>query len=211
VIPRAALAAAASLALVAAAAPAAAQTAAPPLVEDPRAPRFDEVERGLFTGFEAGALWLFRTPTADPAKYPFAGEGGGTAVGPLVGAHVGHDLGDRLALSLFVLGANAEASPSYGAFGLVITGADLRLSLLSGRATNGLPRLHLYVHGRGGWVVMRPTGLLGSTDLLVAGGPGLEYFTRLRHFSVGLAVDAVWLTQAQVPGVAVLPSVRYTF
>jgi hypothetical protein len=194
------------------ASPAAGQgTSAPPLPEDPRAPRFAEVERGFFAGFEAGALWLLETPTADRAKYPFAGEGGGRAIGPLVGAHLGYELGERFAASLFVLGANAQASTSYGAFGLMVTGADLRLSLVTGRVRNGVATLHLYVHGRGGYVVTRPTGLLGTTDLLVAGGPGLEYFTRLRHFSVGLAADAVWLTRAKVPGIAVVPSVRYTF
>jgi hypothetical protein len=192
-------------------APAGAQVAAPGLPEDPRSPRFAEVERGLFAGFETGVLWLFDTPTADPAKYPFAGAGGGSAFGGLVGAHLGYDLADRLAASLFVLGGNAQASSSYGAFGLMVTGLDLRFSLLSARARNGVPSLHLYVHGRGGYVVTRPTGLLGTTDLLVAGGPGIEYFTRLRHFSVGLAADAIWLTQAGVAGVAVVPSVRYTF
>ena len=200
----------ASIAL-ALAAPAAAQQGAPLLPDDPRAPRFAEVERGVFAGFETGALVLLRTPTADPARYPFAGAGGGRASGLLVGVHLGYDLGNRLAASVFAFGANADAGPSYGAFSLVATGVDLRVSLWSRGDRNDVDRLHLYVHARTGYLVTRPVGLLGTSDLLVAGGPGLEYTTRLRHFSVGLAADALWLTRAGVPGIAVAPSVRYTF
>ena len=193
------------------AAPARAQEAAPPLQEDPRAPRFAEVERGFFTGFELGWLHLFDSPTADPAKYPFAGESGGAAGGFMMGAHVGVDVTDRLAVALFASGANADASASYGAFSLVATGLDLRLSLYGRRDRNGLERLHVYVHGRGGWLVTRPSGLFGTTDVLVAGGPGVEYFTRLRHFSIGLATDVAYVVDAGTMGVAVLPTVRYTF
>jgi hypothetical protein len=188
-----------------------AQEAAPPLQEDPRAPRFAEVERGFFTGFEAGYLHLFDSPTADRAKYPFAGESGGAAGGFMMGAHVGLDVTDRIAVALFASGANADASTSYGAFSLVAAGLDLRLSLLGRRDRNGLERLHVYVHGRGGWLMTRPSGLFGTSDVLVSGGPGIEYFTRLRHFSVGLATDLAYVVDASTFGVAVLPTVRYTF
>ena len=188
-----------------------AQEAAPPLQEDPRAPRFAEVERGFFTGFEAGWLHLFDSPTADRGKYPFAGESGGAAGGFMMGAHVGVDVTDRIAVSLFASGANAEASASYGAFSLVATGLDLRLSLIGRRDRNGVERLHVYVHGRGGWLMTRPSGLFGTSDVLLAGGPGIEYFTRLRHFSIGLATDVAYVVDASTLGVAVLPTVRYTF
>lgn len=193
------------------AAPARGQQAAPALPEDPRAARFTEVERGAFAGFEAGAVVLFRTPVADRAKYPFAGSGGGRASGFLMGAHVGYDVTERIAASIFALGANAQAGPSYGAFDLGVLGGDLRFSFPGRRDRNGVERLHFYLHARGGWVATRPTGLLGTSDLLVAGGPGLEYFTRLRHFSVGLAADGLWLARASVAGLSVTPSVRYTF
>ena len=200
-----------ALAAILVAAPALAQQAAPVLPEDPRAPRFAEVERGLFSGFETGVIVLFKTPTADRAKFPFAGAGGGRATGLVAGVHLGYDLSPRVAASIFALGADAQAGASYGAFGLVATGGDLRLSLLSTRDRNEVERFHAYVHARGGYVVTRPTGLLGSSDLLLAGGPGVEYSTRLRHFSVGIAADALWLTRASAPGLIVAPTVRYTF
>jgi hypothetical protein len=199
-----------------AAAPARAQQdqqarAAPELPEDPRAPHFAEVERGMFAGFEVGALMLFSTPVADRARFPFAGNGGGRASGFLMGAHVGYDVTEQVAVSIFALGANAQAGTSYGAFDLGVIGGDLRYSFPGWRDRNGVERLHFYVHGRSGWVATRPSGLLGTTDLLVAGGPGVEYFTRLRHFSVGLAADGLFLTRAGVGGISIAPSVRYTF
>jgi hypothetical protein len=207
------LLAAASVAAALAAPPARADgpTPAPALPEDPRAPKFAEVERGLFAGFEAGAVVLFRTPVADRARFPFAGSGGGRASGILVGAHVGLDVTPRLAVSVFALGADAQAGPSYGAFDVAAFGGDLRLALLGSKDANGVERLLLYVHGRGGWAATRPSGLLGTSDFLVAGGPGVEYFTRLRHFSVGLAADALYLTRAATAGLSFTPTVRYTF
>ncbi len=57
------------------------QEAAPALQENPRAARFNEVERGFFTGLELGYLHLMKTPVADPAAYPYAGSDGGPASG----------------------------------------------------------------------------------------------------------------------------------
>ena len=207
------------LALLAAAAllPVAArgQEAAPPMPEDPRAPRYREVERGFFTGFEVGYLSLFKTPVADPAKFPFAKTDGkaegGRAGGLLVGTTLGYDLSRRLAVALYALGGNARASLNYGAFSVLSAGGDIRLALFGSSDTYGVERLYFYVHGRAGLLITRPEGLLGTNDVYVAGGPGLEYFTHLRHFSVGLAADVAYLTKAKAAGLTVTPTVRYTF
>jgi hypothetical protein len=190
---------------------AAAQEAAPPMPEDPRAPRFHDVERGFFTGFEAGYLSLFKTPTADRSKFPFAGAGGGRSDGFLVGATIGYDVTSRFALSAFALGGNSRASISYGAFSVYAFGGDMRVSLLAARDANQVERLFFYLHGRGGLLVTRPDGLFGSNDVYLAGGPGVEYFTHLRHFSVGLAADVAYVTKAKTAGLALTPTVRYTF
>ena len=188
-----------------------AQEAAPPMPEDPRAPQFKEVERGFFAGFEVGYLGLFKTPTADPSKFPFAGSGGGSANAMLVGANAGYDVSSRVALSIFALGANASANSSYGSFSLFVAGGDVRVALLGGSDKYGVERLHLYLHGRAGGLLTTPEGLFGHTDVYLAGGPGVEYVTHLRHFAVGLAADATYLTKAKTAGVAITPTVRYTF
>jgi hypothetical protein len=179
--------------------------------EDPRAPRFREVERGFFTGFEVGYLTLFKTPTADRARFPFAGAGGGRSDGFLVGATVGYDITPGVALSAFALGGNSKASISYGAFSVYAFGGDLRVSLFSSGDAYKVDRLFFYLHGRGGLLLTRPEGLFGDSDVYVAGGPGVEYFTHLRHFSVGLAADVVYVAKAKAAGFALTPTVRYTF
>ncbi len=187
------------------------QEAAPPMPEDPRAPRYSEVERGFFTAFEVGYLTLFKTPTANRSAFPSAGDGGGRSNGIIVATTVGYDLTDRFALSVYGLGSASSASRSYGAFSLFSVGPDLRASLVLWRDAYATDRLFVYLHARGGPLWTRPAGLLGDTMIYAAGGPGIEYFTHLRHFSIGLAADAAYVTKVKSFGIAVVPTVRYTF
>ncbi len=200
-----------ALAALAPGGPALAQDAAPAPIEDPRAPKYRDVERGPFIGFEAGWLGLLKTPNQDPVRFPFATGGGGTAGGAVIGLHVGYDLTNRLAIALFAEGASQKASASYGAFDLLAGGLDLRFAFYGRKDRNGYERFFAYAHGRGGYLVSHPTGLFGDTDVLVGGGLGAEYYTQLRHFSVGLQVDGLYVLSAKAPGFAVTPVVRYTF
>lgn len=191
--------------------PAHAQDAAPPTIEDPRAPKYKDVERGFFVGFEAGWMGILKTPNKDPVKYPFATGGGGSAGGAVIGIHLGYDLTNRLAVALFAEGASEKASASYGAFDVLAGGLDLRYAVYGQKDRNGYERFFVYLHGRGGYLVSHPKGLFGDTDVLVGGGLGAEYYTQLRHFSVGLQVDGLYVLSAKAPGFAVTPVVRYTF
>ncbi|GAO05314.1 adventurous gliding motility protein CglE [Anaeromyxobacter sp. PSR-1] len=201
------------LAILALTAPllAGAQESAPRLQEDPRAARFRDVERGLFVGMEAGYMAFTDTPTEDPAKYPYAGKAGGSAGGLMVGLTLGMDFGNRLSLAIYGQGGNQKGSSNYGAFSLFAGGLDARVALLGWTDRNDWERFFLYVHGRGGYAKSWPEGLFSTNDVVVQGGPGIEYFTRLRHFSVGLAADYVYATKAKASGFAVYPTVRYTF
>jgi hypothetical protein len=190
---------------------AAAQDAAPELQTDPRAAKFRDVERGFFVGFEAGYLSLLDTPTKDRAAFPYAGEGGGAARGLLVTASVGFDMGTRLSVSIFGIGTNQKADVNYGAFSLFGGGADVRFAFYGTKDPNDYERFFAFVHARGGYVIARPDGLFGSSEILLAGGPGVEYYTRLRHFSVGIVADAVYALDAGSAGFAVYPTIRYTF
>ena len=196
---------------LAAFAPTLAQDAAPAPLEDPRAPKFNDVERGFFAGFEAGWVALTRTPNQDPVKFPFATGGGGTAQGAAIGLHLGYDLTSRFAVALFAEGAELKASPSYGAFDLLAAGLDLRYAFHGIKDRNGYERFLVYAHGRGGYLISHPTGLFTDTDVLIGGGLGAEYFTQLRHFSVGLRIDGLYVLAAKAPGFAIAPVVRYTF
>lgn len=188
-----------------------AQDAAPTLQEDPRAAKFKDVERGFFIGFEAGYQGWLDTPTADTEKFPLAGTSGGSAGGLMVGVIVGADLGKRLSLGLYAQGGNAKANPDYGAFGIYSGGADLKVALFGRKDRNDWERLYVYVHGRAGFARSYPEGLFGTSDVIVAAGPGVEYYTRLRHFSIALGADYVRATKAGANGFTVYPTVRYTF
>jgi hypothetical protein len=188
------------------------QDAAPQLQEDPRVKRYQDVERGFFVGFEVGYLGFSKTPTADPEKFPLAGEDGGRASGlPMVGLVVGTDIGKRLSVALFLQGGNLSASDNYGAFDLYAGGVDLKLALLGHKDRNDWERFYVYVHARGGVARTYPEGLFGTDEVIAAGGPGIEYYTQLRHFSIALGADAVYAANASALGYAVYPTLRYTF
>ncbi len=203
------------LALVALLVPALAlaqEGAAPRLQEDPRAAKYRDVERGFFVAFEGGYLRLLDTPAAsDPESFPLAREPGGPAGGPVIGALVGVDILKRISVALFLQGGNQRASVNYGAFSLYSGGVDLKVAVFGRKDRNDWERLYVYLHGRGGLAKTFPAGLFGEQDVIFSGGLGFEYFTQLRHFSVGLAADAVYATKAAVAGVAVYPTLRYTF
>ncbi len=199
-------------ALAALAGPGRAQEAAPGPGEDPRAPRFADVERGFFIGMEAGwPVLLSETRTRDPVKFPQAAGGGGRALGLAVGLQLGYDVTSRLALSLYADGFFLKADGAYGAFDVMAAGADVRYAFYGRKDRNGWERFFVYAHARGGYVLTHPEGLFGDTDLMVGGGVGVEYFAQLRHFSWWAQLDGLYVLDAATPGAALLTGVRYTF
>jgi hypothetical protein len=47
--------------------------------------------------------------------------------------------------------------------------------------------------------------------VLIFAGPGIEYYTRLRHFSIGLEADFLFFALTQSIGFTVTPMLRYVF
>ncbi len=188
-----------------------AQEAAPPLQENPRAARYDDVERGFFVGFNAGYLSFLETPTQDLDAFPAAEGGGGRSGGLLLAAELGVDVTPRLSLALVAQGGNQRANADYGAFGVYAAGADARFSYYGKKDRNDWERFFLYVHARAGYARTFPKGLFGTSDVIVQAGPGVEYFTRLRHFSIGVSLDYVRALKAKANGVTAYSTVRYTF
>ena len=201
------------VALAAAAAPglARAQEAAPPLQENPRAVRYDDVERGFFVGFNAGYLSFLDTKAQDVGAFPAARDGGGRSGGLLLAAELGADLTSRFSVALVLQGGSQRANADYGAFSVYAAGVDARYSYFGKKDRNDWERFFLYVHARGGYARTFPKGLFGTSDVLVQAGPGVEYFTRLRHFSIGASLDYVRALKAKANGVTLYSTVRYTF
>jgi hypothetical protein len=206
-----------AVALLSAAGTAAAQEAPAPAAapsRDKAAVTFNEVERGVYLGASAGPLFILNPPAASGSPRPFS-------PGQMAQVEVGVDFGDRLSVGLFLTGSANKESASYvgssggtasGDFGMLIPGATVRLNLLGFADSQGTTRTYLYLRGGAGYVFYGPVELLsGVTDVLAFGAAGVEYYTRLRHFSIGLEVSGAFLVPSSTIGFAVTPSLRYAF
>lgn len=204
------LCSAAAVAVALFAVPALAQTSTDTLGSTPG---YQEIERGLFFGVNAGASFVIKPPGPDGSARPFSS-------GQTAQIELGFDLNERLALSLFVQGTVQRESAEYignsggaasGDFSLLVPGAALRLNAVGFNDAQGVKRTWLYLRGGVGYALFTPKTLLPDSDILVFVGPGLEYYTRLRHFSIGVAVLGTMLAKSKSFGFQVTPTLRYAF
>ena len=176
-------------------------------------PPIDEVERGFYLGVNAGAFYLLNAPGAAGTPRP-------SSLGQQAQVELGYDLGDRLSLGLFLTGTANKAGSDYlgysngaasGDFSALVPGAVARFHALGFKDAQGVERTWLYVRAGAGYAMFFPRQLLPDADILVFGGPGVEYYTRLRHFSVGIELTGTFLVNSGAMGVSVTPNLRYAF
>ncbi|MDY7229818.1 adventurous gliding motility protein CglE [Hyalangium rubrum] len=181
-------------------------------VKDRPAESFDEIERGLYFSVQGGPSFLVNPP-ADEGPRPFS-------TGQMAMVEVGVDLGERLSLGLFVMGAVNRAGSDYignsggaasGDFSSLVPGATLRANLKGFADNQEVQRTFIYARAGAGFAMFSPKLLLPDSDILVFAGPGVEYYTRLRHFSVGLEVTGSYLVSSGTFGFAIAPNLRYAF
>ena len=190
----------------------AAQDAAPPLEENPKTAHFKDVERGTFVGFQFGYRGSSTRPSRTPRSNPGAEAARADARAAWWWRSRSAGTSPRGSRSRSSPRArNERASTDYGAFSIYGVGLDARYAYYGSKDRNDWERFFLYVHARGAYSKSYPKGLFGTNEVLIQAGPGLEYFTRLRHFSIGSALDYVYATKAKASGFAVYPTVRYTF
>lgn len=182
--------------------------------QDRAAVTFQEVERGLFFGVGAGLSAITNPPAAADRQRPFSW-------GQSATVEVGYEVLDRFSLALFVMGSANTASATYtgfsqnqgasGDFTSLTPGLTARVSLIGFADTHGVDRTFLYLRAGAGYAMFWPKALLPDSEVMVFGGPGIEYFTRLRHFSIGLEVMGSYLLTHAATGFVVQPSLRYAF
>ena len=196
--------------------------ATPALAQSPSGPavtsesggvRPAEIERGLYFGLAGGANFVF-SPPADPGGvHP-------SSAGTQVELEIGGDLSPYFALSAFVRASQQREDGSYtgqskgaaaGDFTMIVPGASFRVKPLSFQDSQGVKRTWVYLRGGAGYVLFYPKALLPNSDILVFVGPGIEYYTRLRHFSIGVEAVGSYLAKAGSFGFAVTPNLRYAF
>jgi hypothetical protein len=185
---------------------------------------FNEIERGLYFGLGAGPFFLANppsdpVPSSDPNAAPVQGPRPFSS-GLHMQVTLGVDLGTRLSLEAFLHVSSSRAGAEYtgnsdgsvsGDFTTLAPGAALRARLVGFADSQEVVRTWIYLRAGAGYAMFSPKQLLPDSDILVFGGPGVEYYTRLRHFSVGLEVTGNYLVSAGTYGFAVTPNLRYAF
>ncbi len=183
------------------------------VLKDKEAVTFQEVERGFYLGVTAGPWLIVNPPATGTSKQP-------ASLGQMAVVEMGMDIGERLSLGVFVMGTSNRAGSEYtgksgglasGDFSAIAPGAIVRANLLGFNDSQDVKRTWIYVRAGAGVMLFSPRLLIPDAEVLVFGGPGVEYYTRLRHFSVGIEVSAaMMLTNASV-GFAITPNLRYAF
>ena len=184
------------------------------VLKDKEAVTFNEVERGFYMGLTAG-LWDIVNAPANTGPSPFS-------QGQMAQVEVGLDIGERLSVGLFVMGANNRAGSDYlgkakvpgsasGDFSSITPGAVVRVAALGIPDSQDVKRTWLYLRAGAGFMIFSPSTLLPDPDILIFGGPGVEYYTRLRHFSIGIEVTGAFLLTSASVGFTITPNLRYAF
>ncbi len=185
-----------------------------PVVQDRPEVTFNEIERGFYFSLSAGPNFINKLP-AETGLRP-------SSSGLLVRLEGGYDLGERFSLGLFAMLSTAKAGSDYlgnsdprgsasGDYTQLTPGITGRLSFVGFEDSQEVKRTWLYLRAGAGYAMFSPKSLLPDSDILVFAGPGLEYYTRLRHFSVGLEVTGSYLVSAKSLAVAVTPNLKYAF
>jgi hypothetical protein len=180
------------------------------VLEDKKAPTYNEIERGVFFGVNGGFEAFIVTPGS--ANRPFS-------PGQAVQVEFGYDIGERISPSLFLIATSNRASADYtgysakasGDFSSLTPGVGVKIRLVGFADEQEVQRSWFYVRAQAGFTIYQPSTLIDRPDLLISAGPGFEYFTRLRHFSIGVEATFNFMALTQSIGFSVLPSVRYAF
>ncbi len=182
--------------------------------KDKAAVTFNEIERGLFFGVQGGWLFLTNPPAQAGSQRPFS-------TGQTAFVEVGYELGERISVAAFLMAAQNRTSARYtgfsenhafsGDFATLAPGATARFNLLGFNDGQDIKRTWLYARAGAGFAMFSPKTLLPRPDVLAFAGPGVEYFTRLRHFSVGLEAMGAYLVSGGTIGFTVTPNLRYAF
>jgi hypothetical protein len=172
-----------------------------------------DVERGLYLRGAAGPFFLANPPTTPGKPNPFSS-------GQFAQIELGYDFNEYFSAGLFMMASANQESSSYigksggivqGDFFTLVPGVAVRASFVGFADSNNVKRTWLYLRGGAGYAKFYPTALLPDSDVLLFVGPGIEYFTHLRHFSIGLEVSGTYLAKGKTYGFAIAPNLRYAF
>lgn len=197
-------------------------------LEDRKAITYSEIERGFFFGV-SGGFWGTINPPAGAMSAQYFSPGQAALV------EIGFDIGERVSPALFFLATSNRMGSDYtgtvrtcgpsgardctagetaqavrsGDYGSIAPGVGARIRIAGFKDSQDVVRTWFYARVGGAFMLYQPNTLISQPDVLLFAGPGLEYFTRLRHFSIGLDANFNFMALTQSVGFSVLPFVRY--
>lgn len=173
-----------------------------------------EVKYGFFLEGHAGYWATIRPPTLTGGRSSFSN-------GQEMRIDIGYDIGRYVGIALFFAYDVNHVGSDYtgysttglvsGSYEALIPGISVKARFAGIRDAQGVQRSWFYVRVAGGAMFYRPKALLDKLDVAVSGGLGFEYFTKLRHFSVGLEGNFSYMVLTQTMGFSIVPNVKYTF
>lgn len=101
--------------------------------------------------------------------------------------------------------------PASGDFSTLIPGITLRINLVGFNDSQEVKRTWIYVRAGGGFALFAPTVMFPAGNVFLNAGVGVQYFTKLRHFSIGLEATGNFFALTTTIGFAITPSLRYAF
>lgn len=104
-----------------------------------------------------------------------------------------------------------EGTNPSGDFSMLAAGLAAKVNIIGFADSQDVKRLWVYARAAGGVNFYFPNTLIRQTDFLLQAGAGVEYYTRLRHFAIGLEAMFQMLFVTTTFGVTLTPTLRYSF
>ncbi len=166
------------------------------------------VERGLWVSMDYGPYYQLAMGFPQHESFP--------NLGSQVGLRLGYDIMNNLEVDAFLRGSFAKFDTVYaqvysGDLATYYGGLSLRFSYLT--IPPPLNRFHATVRLGAGGALLMPAEAAGGQAFapLVDAALGVEYFTRLRHFSVGMELATQMYLMPFSVGFSLYPTFKYTF
>lgn len=176
--------------------------------------KFNEIERGFTIGGGAGFWAFFNAPAQSGGTRP-------VSIGQTVRVDIGGDFGERVVAGVMLQAATNKAGSDYlgttgvsasGDFSVLMPGVGVKVNIVGFEDNQDVKRTWVYARAAGAAALYFPKTLIDKFDIMLQGGIGVEYYTKLRHFAVGFEASFVFMALTQTIGLSgPTVTLRYSF